>query len=135
MKDRFTVTINTVEMTLSLLTKKGEKETYYGVSDKTIESMTMDTLIQVVGNETIVKDWLQQTLNLRLQKAQNEYKLSPDSEDFLKFAENGWRKNRKDELKSIIDNFNKKIMAALREGNKEKSQEIMEEMQKYIMSN
>ncbi len=134
MKDKITVRINDQEITLSLLTKKGDTETYYGISDETIKSMTMDTLRQVVGNESLVKDWLQQTLNLRLQKAQNEYKLSPGDEEFIKFAENGWRKNRKDEVKSVIDEFNKKIMAALREGDKEKAQELMSKMQTFVMS-
>lgn len=134
MKDKITVKINDQEVSLSLLTKKGDTETYYGISDETIKSMTMDTLRQIIGNETIVKDWLQQTLNLRLQKAQNEYKLTPGDEEFTKFAENGWRKNRKDELKSTIDDFNKQIMAALREGDKEKAQDLMNEMQTFVMN-
>ncbi len=134
MKDKITTKVNTVEITLSLLTKKGDTETYYGISDETLKAISFDDLKQVIGNETIVKDWLQQTLNLRLQKAQNEYKLSPGDEEFIKFAENGWRKNRKDELKSTIDEFNKKIMAALREGKKDVAQELMDEMQKFVLN-
>lgn len=134
MKDKITVKINNQEISLSLLNKKGDTETYYGVSDETLKAISFDDLKQIIGSESLVKDWLQQTLNLRLQKAQNEYKLSPGDEEFTKFAENGWRKNRKDELKSTIDDFNKQIMAALREGNKEKAQDLMNEMQTFVMN-